>query len=102
MKQRPRIYYTAGQKALMWDRWKAGDTLHEISKLFYRPHTSIQSILSDTGGIRPPYRYRSRLVLSIAEREEISRALPAGESIRCVAKRLKQAASTISRELGRC
>ena len=102
MKQRPRIYYTAGQKALMWDRWKAGDTLHEIGKLFDRPHTSIQNILSDACGIRPPDRYRSRLVLSMVEHEEISRALAAGESIRCVAKQLKQAASTISRELGRC
>ena len=102
MKQRPPIYYTAGQKALMWDRWKAGDTLHEIGKLFDHPHTSIQNILSDACGIRPPDRYRSRLVLSMAEREEISRALAAGESIRCVGKQLKQAASTISRELGRC
>jgi IS30 family transposase len=99
MKQRPRIYYTEAQKALMWDRWKAGDTLHEIGKLFDRPHTSILTILSATGGIRPPARRRSHLTLSLAEREEISRSLAAGESIRCVAKRLKRAASTISREL---
>jgi hypothetical protein len=31
MKQRLRIYYTEAQKALMWERWKAGDTLHECS-----------------------------------------------------------------------
>ena len=99
MKQRPRIYYTEAQKALMWDRWKAGDTLHEIGKLFDRPHTSIHTILSATGGIRPPVRRRSRWALTMSEREEISRALAAGESIRCVASRLKRAASTISREL---
>lgn len=99
MKQRPRIYYTAAQKALMWDRWKAGDTLHEIGKLFDRPHTSIHTILSATGGIRSPARRRARLALSLAEREEISRSLAAGESIRCVARHLKRAASTISREL---
>jgi IS30 family transposase len=99
MKQRPRIYYTEAQKALMWDRWKAGDTLHEIGKLFDRPHTSIHNILRATGGIQPPARHRSRLALSMPEREEISRALAAGESIRCVARRLKRAASTISREL---
>lgn len=99
MKQRPRIYYTEAQKALMWDRWKAGDTLHEIGKLFDRPHTSIHTILSATGGIRPPVRRRSRWALTMSEREEISRALAAGESIRCVAGRLKRAASTISREL---
>ena len=99
MKRRPRIYYTEAQKALMWDRWKAGDTLHEIGKLFDRPHTSIHAILSATGGIRPRARRRSHLTLSLAEREEISRSLAAGESVRCVAKRLKRAASTISREL---
>ncbi len=99
MKRRPRIYYTEAQKALMWDRWKAGDTLHEIGKLFDRPHSSIHTILSATGGIRPPARRRSHLTLSLAEREQISRSLAAGESIRCVAKRLKRAASTISREL---
>lgn len=101
MKQRPRIYYTETQKALMWERWKAGDTLHQIGKLFDRPHTSIQNILAATGGIRPPARHRSRLALTLAEREEISRALAAGESIHCVAARLGRAASTVSRELHR-
>jgi hypothetical protein len=101
MKQRPRIYYTEAQKALMWERWKAGDTLHQIGKLFDRGHTSIQTILSATGGIRPPERHRSRLALTLAEREEISRALAAGESIRSIATRLRRAASTISRELRR-
>ncbi|MCS4293205.1 hypothetical protein M2375_001422 [Comamonas sp. BIGb0152] len=72
MKQRPRIYYTEAQKALMWDRWKAGDTLHEIGKLFDRPHTSIQNILSKTGGIRPLARHRSRLGLTMPEREKRS------------------------------
>lgn len=77
MKQRPRIYYTEVQKAMMWDRWSKGDTLTQIGKLFDRPHTSIQNILAATGGIRPPARYRSRLALTLAEREEISRALAA-------------------------
>ncbi len=101
MKQRPRIYYTEAQKAMMWDRWSKGDTLHQIGKLFDRPHTSIQNILAATGGIRPPARHRSRLALTLAEREEISRALAAGESIHCVAARLGRAASTVSRELHR-
>lgn len=101
MKQRPRIYYTETQKAMMWERWKAGDTLHEIGKLFDRPHTSIHTILAATGGIRPPARHRSRLALTLAEREEISRAVAAGESIHCIASRLDRATSTISRELHR-
>ncbi len=83
----------------MWDRWKAGDTLHEIGKLFDRPHTSIHTILSATAGIRPPSRHRSRLALTMSEREEISRALAAGETIRCIARGLRRAASIISREL---
>ena len=41
MKQRPRIYYSASQKALMWERWKQGWTLQQIGQLFDRPHTSI-------------------------------------------------------------
>lgn len=73
--------------------------MHEIGKLFGRPHISIHTILSATGGIRPPARHRARLALFLAVREEISRSLAAGESILCVAKRLKRAASTISREL---
>lgn len=101
MKQRPRVYYTEAQKAMMWDRWSKGDTLHQIGKLFDRPHTSIQNILAATGGIRPPARHRSRLALTLAEREEISRVLAAGESIHCVAARLGRAASTVSRELHR-
>src|SRR3954447_26556286 len=54
MTYRARTYYTDDQKALMWERWKAGWTLHQIGHLFDRPHTSIQNILSRTGGIRPP------------------------------------------------
>lgn len=75
MKQRPRIYYTESQKALMWDRWKAGDSLLKIAQLFDRNHSSIQRILAETGGIRPAARRRSRLSLTLVEREEISRAL---------------------------
>lgn len=50
MKQRPRIYYTESQKAPMWDRWKAGDSLQQIAQLFDRNHSSIQRILAETGG----------------------------------------------------
>ena len=101
MKQRPRIYYSASQKALMWERWKQGATLHEIGKLFDRPHTSIQKILSATGGIRPADRVRAATTLTQAEREEISRAIATGESMRSVAARLGRAPSTISREIKR-
>src|SRR4249920_2033359 len=101
MTYRTRTYYTDSQKALMWERWKAGWTLHEIGHLFDRRHTSIQGILSRTGGIRPPDRRRSLAALSLDEREEISRALVTGESIRSIAARLGRAPSTVSRELRR-
>lgn len=101
MKQRPRIYYTDTQKALMWDRWKKGDTLQQIAQLFDRHHSAIQGILIRTGGIRPAARCRSRLALTLAEREEISRALAVGYSIRFIAATLGRAPSTISREINR-
>jgi IS30 family transposase len=101
MKRRPRIYYSGSQKALMWERWKQGWTLHEIGKLFDRPHTSIHRILAERGGFRPPQRSRASTALTLAEREEISRAMVAGESIRSTAARLGRAPSTISREIKR-
>ncbi|WP_194713360.1 IS30 family transposase [Noviherbaspirillum soli] len=101
MKQRPRIYYTESQKALMWEHWQKGDSLQQIAQLFDRKHSSIERILAETGGIRPAPRRRSRLALTLAEREEISRAIATGESIRSIAKSLGRAPSTISREIHR-
>jgi len=101
MKQKPRIYYTETQKALMWERWKQGDSLQMIAQLFDRNHSSIQRILAESGGIRPAPRCRSRLALTLAEREEVSRAIVTGISIRALARRLGRASSTISRELRR-
>lgn len=101
MKQRPRIYYTDTQKALMWDRWSKGESLQQIAQLFDRNHSSIQRILALTGGIRPPQRTRSKLALTLADREEISRGLATGQSIRSIARHLGRHPSTISREIKR-
>ncbi len=101
MKQRPRIYFSDSQKALMWERWKQGWTLHQIAQLFDRGHTSVQGVLARTGGIRPPERTRSETALTLAEREEISRAVAEGRSIRAIAACLGRAASTVSREIKR-
>src|SRR5258706_10778646 len=101
MKQRTRIYYSEAQKALMWDRWKQGWTLHQIAQLFNRAHTSVQGILVRTGGIRPPQRSRSPVTLTLAEREEISRGVVDRQSIRSIAARIGRAPSTISREINR-
>ena len=72
---RPRIYYTDEQKALMWDRWQKGDSLSTINRLFDRHRSAVSGILSITGGVRPPIRKRSKLALTLAEREEISRGI---------------------------
>jgi len=101
MTYRPRTYYTESQKALMWERWQKGDSLQQIAQLFDRNHTSVQGILVRTGGIRPAPRHRSTLALTLAEREEVSRALAAGHSIRSIASLLGRAPSTISREIQR-
>jgi len=101
MKQRPRIYYTETDKSLMWDRWQKGESLNSIARLFDRHHSAIQGILSRTGGIRPPQRQRSQRALTLAEREEISRGVVAGQSMRSIAVSLGRAPSTVSRELNR-
>ena len=101
MKQRQRIYYSEAQKAVMWERWKKGESLHQIAQLFDRNHSSIQRILAESGGIRPAQRRRSSLALSLAEREEISRSLASGHTIRLIAQQLGRAPSTISREINR-
>ena len=101
MKQRPRNYYSAEQKSLMWDRWQAGDSLHEIARLFDRGHSSVQCVFAETGGIRPRPRSRSRLALTLAEREEVSRGMVAGQSLRAIATLLGRAPSTVSREVHR-
>jgi IS30 family transposase len=101
MKYRPRIYYTEGQKALMWERWRKGESLQQIAQLFDRNHSSIQRILAETGGIRPAQRCRSRLALALGEREQISRSLVTNHSIRSIATSLGRAPSTISREIKR-
>jgi len=101
MKRRTRTHYTDAQKALMWERWKEGWTLHQIAQLFNRAHTSVQNILSRTGGIRPPLRRRCPRSLTLAEREEISRGLAEGRSVRSVALQLGRAPSTVSREIKR-
>ena len=98
---RTRIYYTDSQKALMWDRWQQGDSLQQIARLFDRGHSSVGGILAQTGGIRPPPRRRSARALSLVEREEISRAVVTGQSIRSMAAAMGRAPSTVSREIRR-
>lgn len=101
MKYRRRIYYSADQRAEIWDRWQRGESMSSIGRAFERESSSVYSVISPTGGIRPPDRKRSTLVLSLAEREEISRGLSSKLSLRAIARQLGRAASTISREVRR-
>jgi len=100
-KRRRRIYLTQAEKAVMWDRWKQGESLHAIARLLDTSHTSIRRNLVATGGIRPLQRKRSLSALSLSEREELSRGIVAGHSIRAIATVLRRSPSTISRELCR-
>ena len=101
MVYRTRIKYTAAQKADIWDRWQRGEPLTAIGRLFDRPSSSVFNMLAPTGGIRPPPRRRSRLALTLAEREEISRGTACDLSLRAIATRLGRAPSTVSREVNR-
>ena len=101
MKYSPRIYYTETDKALIWERWRKGESLTSIARHFGRGHSSIQGIVARSGGIRPVARERSPRALSLSEREEISRGLAAGRSLRSVAASLGRSPSTVSREITR-
>ena len=89
------------QRSEIWSRWKAGQSLHEIGRAFGKPHSCIRCLLLPRGGIAPALRRRSRLALSRAEREDISRGIASGSSIREIARHLDRAASTVSREVTR-
>ena len=101
MKHRTRIYFTAEQRADIWDRWQRGESMSSIGRLFERESSSIYPLLQRSGGIRPPTRTRSRVALSLSEREEISRGIASQQSLRGIARRLTRPPSTISRELTR-
>src|SRR5579864_5259298 len=92
---------SAEQKAELWNRWKAGQSLHEIGRALGKDHVVIQFLLARHGGIAPAARRRSRRVLTLAEREEISRGIASGCSMRVIAQGLSCACSTVSREVAR-
>jgi len=99
--RRKRRYFTATESAEIWDRWRKGQGLKFIGRAFGRGSSSIFNHLKPSGGIQPPPPRRSRLALTMAEREEISRGLVHGHSLRQIACGLGRAPSTISREVAR-
>ena len=101
MRAGKRFGFSAAQKSDVWRRWKAGQTLHEIGRAFGKEHSSIRCLVSRYGGIAPEVRRRALLALTLREREEISRGLASGSSIRAIAKGLERTVSTVSREVAR-
>jgi IS30 family transposase len=95
------LVFTAAQSAELWERWKKGEGLKSIGRAFGKPSSCIFAHLRPSGGIMPPARRRSRLALTMAEREEISRGIVEGHSVRAIARMLARAASTVSREISR-
>jgi len=92
---------TEAQRSEVWQRYRRGESLGQIGHALGRRHSSIRTIVAATGGIRPVLHRRSRLALTLHEREEISRGLARGDSVRAIAGRLGRAPSSVSREVRR-
>ena len=101
MAQRGRPGLSDGQKAELWHRWKNGQSLSDIGRALSKHAGSIHGVVSARGGIVPRQRRRSRLALTLSEREEISRGLATGRSTRLIAGRIGRSPSTVSREVVR-
>jgi IS30 family transposase len=97
----PRPQMSASEKAELWARWRRGESLCAIARALGRVQGTIHHVVGQHGGITPAARHRAPRTLSSADREEISRALAAGASLRAIARALQRAPSTISREVQR-
>jgi IS30 family transposase len=95
---RPEGLSEEGKKEL-WKRWRAGESISDIARVLQKAPGSIHGMIEATGGFSPPERRRRRYALTLAEREEISRGLATGESLRAIARRLGRSASTVCREV---
>src|SRR6476620_5911867 len=93
--------FTAAEKTELWDRWKRGESLKAIGQAFGKPSSSIYFLVAPRGGIRPAQRRRSRLALTLAEREVICRGVTTHQSARSMAKLLGRSPSTVSRGMSR-
>jgi IS30 family transposase len=93
--------FSVAEKTELWDRWQRGESLKAIGRTFGKPSSSIYFQVAPYGGIRPAPRRRSKLALSLPEREEISRGIVSHHSIRLMARLLGRSPSTVSREVRR-
>src|ERR1039458_5440530 len=98
MSERYHRGFSATEKTELWDRWQRGESLKAIGRAFGKPSSSIYFQLAPHGGIRPAPRRRSRLALTLSEREEISRGIAAHQSARLMARLLGHSPSTVSQK----
>ena len=91
--------FSPEDRQTIWDMREAGVPVKRIAKHLGRQNSSLRKFIADAGGTRPTARERSELRLSLEEREEISRGLAAGYSIRAIAEALGRSASTVCREV---
>ena len=89
------------EKNELWTRWRRGESLREISRALHRASSAVYDVVGAEGGIAPRPRRRSRLALTTSDREEISRQLARGLSLRAISRILGRAPSTLSREVAR-
>jgi IS30 family transposase len=101
MAQLERRGLSAPQRRELWRRWKEGQSLSEIGRALQRQPGSIYTVLKSNGGYVPAERRRSARALSLEEREEISRGIAAGKSLRAIAAQIGRAPSTVAREITR-
>ena len=93
--------FTPEERAAVWRAWKDGLSLKQIGETLHRASPVVLGVLRRDGGFAPRIRRRAPRTLQLGEREEISRGLSAGLSVREIARRLGRAASTVSREIRR-
>ena len=91
--------FSEEERQTIWDMREAGVPVKRIAKHLGRQNVSLRKFIADAGGKRPTARQRSELRLSLEEREEISRGLAAGDSIRAIAEALGRSPSTVCREV---
>src|SRR6516164_9155635 len=97
-----RIWFTPQQRAELWERWRNGQCVADIARALERRNKSgVYRILALNGGIAPEPRRRAAEALRLEEREEISRGIAAGRSMRRIAQGLRRSPSTVSREIRR-
>ena len=92
---------SAAEQDEVWARWRQGESLRLIARRLGKRGPSVRAFVLQTGGVQRHPPRRALGCLSMAEREEISRGVAAGESCREIAARLGRAPSTVSRELAR-